>query len=72
MLKSTLCGVCVCVCASPVNPQEVINALSLSLSVFPFLGALKGMMAFYVHYLHYSSFSAEPAAALCGLPRVTQ
>lgn len=46
--------------------------LFLSLSVFPFLGALKGMMAFYVHYLHYSSFSAEPAAALCGLPRVTQ
>lgn len=46
--------------------------LFLSLSVFPFLGALKGMMAFYVHYLHYSSFSAEPAAALCGLPRMTQ
>lgn len=32
MLKSTLCGVCVCVCVSPVNPQEVINALSCSLS----------------------------------------
>jgi len=25
--------VCVCVCVSPVNPQEVINALSLSLSL---------------------------------------
>lgn len=54
MLKSTLCGVCacvsvsVCICVSPVNPQEVINALTrpLSLALFPALSALKGMTGY--------------------------
>lgn len=48
------CAVCVCVslrvciCVSPVNPQEVINALtcSLCLALFPSLSALKGMTGY--------------------------
>lgn len=50
MLKSSLCGVCMhvceCVCVSPVNPQEVINAPSLSFW-FSSLCALNRMTRFH-------------------------